>query len=179
MRSCPVVLLLLIGSALGADTAPREIAAARTHYNAAVAAATKPIRDRYLMELESIKRRAMGAKNLELAVAADEEIKALGGTSSSPAAANGAETASFQKRLTNTTWSWVHPGSTITLLPDGKAVVSASTDSYLWEVTNAGKKTAAVKFSGRTAEFTFADDLLSAKATMDGERTWDSKPVTK
>ena len=178
MKATLACSLLFIGTMLkGADPLPGEIAAARARYETEIAIANKPIRDRYLAALDAIKKRAMAYKDLQLAVAADEEIKALGGTgaSSSPSIS---QEGSLKKRLTNSTWTWIHPGSEVAFLSDGKAKIENST-IYSWEVTSSAKRTVEVKWPSRSATFTFSEDLKSAKALMDGERQWDSKPVVK
>jgi len=75
-----IVATLSITLAYAADkpTSP-ELAAARTHYEAALTAATKPVRDKYILELEQLKNRAMTTKNLALAVEIDLELKSVGG----------------------------------------------------------------------------------------------------
>ena len=74
-----------------AADAPPEVIAAKNRHQIAVAAATKPLRDRYVQELQQLKSRAMSMKNLELAVAIDAEIKAAtGGPGSAATPANDA-----------------------------------------------------------------------------------------
>jgi hypothetical protein len=86
-----VVLAAILFSTLvqAAETpVPSEVAAARSRYDKAAAAAIKPLRDRYVAELQQIKNRAMTARNLELAVATDNEIKSMTGASASREAAD-------------------------------------------------------------------------------------------
>ena len=57
---------------------PPELAEARSRYDTAIIAATKPVRERYIQELQQLKTRAMANKNLDLAVAIDQELKTVG-----------------------------------------------------------------------------------------------------
>ncbi len=96
--------------AFAAD-APPELAAARTRYETAIAAANKPIQTRYIQDLQQLKSRAISMKNLDLAVALDAEIKAMAGapTEASPSQTPTAAATSsrdFEKLLLNTVWRW-------------------------------------------------------------------------
>lgn len=70
-------IVLLITLSHAADAPHPDLEAARKRYEASVAAATKPVREKYISELEQLKNRAMAMKNLELAIAIDQELKAL------------------------------------------------------------------------------------------------------
>jgi hypothetical protein len=82
----------------GADVPP-EIAEARKRYEAAMAVALAPVRDRYVQELQQLKSRAMSLKNLDLAIALDNEIKNV-------APLDGNMRLGLEKRLIGTTWLW-------------------------------------------------------------------------
>jgi hypothetical protein len=179
MKAMFVFSLVLMGSTLaGADNAPPEIVAARVRYEAALSAASLPVRTKYLAELEQIKSRALAAKNLQLAVAAEEEIKAL---SAAVATAAGG---SLQGQLINTTWTWGVPGKTVTFLPDGKADVDKNA-VYTWAVVKTTRPVVEVRWvyggEQRSVTFTFSQSLKSAKAVMTGGKgdEWESKPVQK
>ena len=78
MKQLLIVAICLSASfALAADTVPTELVAARTRYDAALALTTKPVREKYIQELQQLKNRALTMKNLELAVAIDQEIKTV------------------------------------------------------------------------------------------------------
>jgi hypothetical protein len=104
--------------AQGVDkSTPTELLEARAHYEAAIAAATKPIRERYLVELEQLKTTAYFTRNFDLAKAVVDEIAAMGDTGTD---ASGSPEDRLKERVINTTWLW-WGGETITFLPDGKA----------------------------------------------------------
>jgi len=70
------MVLAVAGFALASLAAvPAQIVEARTQYESALDAAAKPVKERYVRELEQIKSRAMALKNLELAKEADDQIK--------------------------------------------------------------------------------------------------------
>jgi hypothetical protein len=172
-------LWLLLGAALiAADPPPAEIASARARFQAALSAASLPVRTKYLAELEQIKSRALSSKNLQLAAAAEEEIKALSASVSTP------DGSSIEGRLVNTTWTWSLPNKTVTFLPDGKADVDRFA-TYTWSVAKAAKPVVELRwfYSGenRSVRFTFSQDLKSAKAVMTGAggAEWESKLVKK
>lgn len=71
-----IMFLILLATANAAE--PPEITQARARYNAALAAAAKPVHDKYIQELQQLKSRAFALKRLDLAVAVDNELKALG-----------------------------------------------------------------------------------------------------
>jgi len=78
IKTTIIALIAAASTALSADIPP-EVAAARARYEAALNAASKPVRDRYIQELEQLKARAMSLKNLGLAVAFDQEIALISG----------------------------------------------------------------------------------------------------
>lgn len=173
-------LVLFFGSALmAADTTPAEIVSARARFQAALSAASLPVRTRYLAELEQIKSRALTAKNLPLAMAADEEIKALGASVSTPDGSSGLE-----GKLVNTTWTWGVPNKTVTFHPDGKADVDRFA-TYTWSVEKSTKPVVELRWvyggENRSVKFTFSQDMKRAKAVMTGGGgdEWESKPVPK
>jgi hypothetical protein len=130
-------------------SAPTEVLEARAHYERAIAAATKPIRERYLAELEQLKTTAYDTKNFDLAIAVGQEIALMG---TGTADENLSPEDSVIERLTNTTWVWGQ-GQTITLLPGGKARCSnAAAAAFTWKLSGAappvieGKTADGVKF---------------------------------
>ncbi len=98
-----VIALVSLRTLTYAATPYPELAAARTRYDNAVAEATRPVREKYAAELQQLKNRAMTMKNLELAVAIDQELKSIGagGASlpSTPVATN-----KLSAILPNSTW---------------------------------------------------------------------------
>jgi hypothetical protein len=181
MKAIFIISAILVARMiLAADSPSQEIVSARARYEAALAAAAKPVRGKYLTELQQIKDRALAQKNLKLALAADEEIKALNASVSTP---NGG---SLEERLLNTTWSWNIPKFTVTFLPEGKANVDKNA-IFTWAVAKSSKPVVEVRWfydgENRSAKFTFAQDLKSAKAVLNhGEvevSEWESKPVEK
>ncbi len=105
----------LATSSRGADSTDQpELAAARTRYEAGGSGVTKPLRDKYVQELHQLKSRAMTAKNLELALAVDRELKTLGVSTTGTATSAYDQTYS-RKRLTQllpgTTWVAQQPGA--------------------------------------------------------------------
>ena len=117
-----------------AAEATADLAAAKTRHEMAIAAATKPLKERYAQELQQLKARAMLNKNLELAVAVDAEIKTLAGPQAAPsptAILNNPKLNDFANltiKLLGTPWSWE-------LLPDHqyrklKAGVEGGTGTY-------------------------------------------------
>ena len=71
-----ILVLIVAASCFGADIPP-ELATIKTRHEAAVAVATKPLRERYILELQQLKNRAMLSKNLDLANAVDTELKGI------------------------------------------------------------------------------------------------------
>jgi hypothetical protein len=99
----PIALIsacsILLSTAFAADPPP-EVAAARARYRAAVAAAIKPVRDRYAAELQQLKSRAVTTKNLDLANALDQELQSL----SSEITAEAASAKPLTESLRRTIW---------------------------------------------------------------------------
>lgn len=90
--------------AQGVDkSTPTELLEARAHYEAAIAAATKPIRERYLVELEQLKTTAYFTRNFDLAKAVVDEIVAMGDTGTD---GTGSPEDRLKERVINTTWLW-------------------------------------------------------------------------
>ncbi len=128
------ILLSLVGLAapLPAADTPPEIVAARKRYDAATALAMKPVRDRYLQELQQLKDRALSLKNLELATALDAEIKAVtpvGAITPSDTAAD------WENRLIGTSWLW-NKDKTITFQANGS--VTPRFGAMKWKFTEPG-----------------------------------------
>ena len=138
MKTIPTAIAILsfASVSLAADTPlPPELVAARARYDAAVAAAMKPVRDKYIAEIQQIKSRALFDKNAKLAVAIDEELKSMTG-------------GSLKQALANSTWLWWET-ETITFLNNGKARWSRDgKDSFTWKVSNDDER----KIVGETAK---------------------------
>ena len=75
-RIFALTLFAFASAAASTDVSP-ELTDARKRYDAGLAAATKPIRDRYIQELQQLKSRALSLKKLDVALAIDAEIKAV------------------------------------------------------------------------------------------------------
>lgn len=89
----------------------------------------------------------------------------------------------FRADVCRTPWTWVN-ASKITFEPGGSATIDADKGTrYRWKVKSSETRIVEVEwtFGGnkRNAVFTFAEDMKSAKAIMDGKREWESKPVGK
>ena len=155
--TCAVLALL---SAANAADAPPEILAARTRYEAALATASKPVRDKYVQELQQLKNRAMSMKNLELAVAIDQELKTMGAaaspTSSGPAAKP------LVDFLAGTTW--------IAQKATKWKLIEFTSDGQLVRIPPQGKTQRSTYEAGKdadTVEFTWGD---GSKATLTFKR---------
>ncbi len=89
----------------------------------------------------------------------------------------------FRAAICRTPWTWVN-SSNVTFNQSGKATVSAdSATGYKWKIKSSENRIVEITWTYAGAErnvvFTFAEDLKSAKAIMDGKREWQSTPVTK
>ena len=125
---------------------PVELLEARAHYEEAIAIVTRPIRERYIEELEQLQNTAYGTKNFDLAKAVARELEAMGSGTGSKAIESPVD--SITDRLINTTWVW-QSGETITLIEGGKARWSNTGAAvFTWKVTGA---TPAV-IEGKTSE---------------------------
>ena len=101
MKLTAIAAASLITLAYAADNPPPELAAAQTRYEKALADASRPVREKYMAELQQLKNRAMTMKNLELANAIDQELKTIGAAG---AASHGAATSKLSAILPNSTW---------------------------------------------------------------------------
>jgi hypothetical protein len=133
MKPC-LILLMAISPFHGLlAEPPAEITAAKARYETALAAAGKPVRERYLQELQQIKNRAMASKNLELAVAVDAEIKLF-----VPVAAAAAPKAAEAKgTLSGTRWEYPRSGLPkemcwVEFRPDGLVVRGWAAEGEVW-----------------------------------------------
>ena len=152
-------LLLFVTVASAVDTPPPELVAAHTRYDTAVTTAIKPIRERYVLELQQLKSRAMSLKQLDLAVAIDEEIKTLGDT-------NSTGTATLKARLSesDTKWTWED-------FQGGTSVIHFTKDGKFhhpgfggtWKVT--APKTVIIETSIGKATVKFNDDFTTYQGT--------------
>lgn len=89
----------------------------------------------------------------------------------------------FRADICRTPWTWVN-SSKISFEPGGRASIDADpATKYAWKVKSAEQRIVEVEwtYSGakRNAVFTFAEDMKSAKAVMDGKREWKSEAVAK
>ena len=161
MKGTLACILIVVGhlSAIG-EAPPAELAAAHARYEAAVAVATKPLKERYLEELKRMKEKALFDRKADLAVAIDTEIKVLGG-----APVTGAD---LRGRLTNTTWKWWDT-ETITFLPENKIRWSHDqTQLWTWKVTDPAKRIIEGNCSKGTFRLQVGDDLKSGKLSEGG-----------
>lgn len=127
-----VLSLAVAAGACAAGETPPEIVAARKRYEAAAALAMKPLREKYLQELQQIKNRALSLKNLDLAVAVDNEMKTVepaGPISRSDTVAD------WENRLIGTSWVW-DKGKTITFQENGS--VTPRFGMMQWKFTAPG-----------------------------------------
>jgi len=121
---------LLASLSFGAEAPPPEVVWSRARYEAALAAAAKPVKDKYISELQQLKNRAMSLKNLELAVAIDQELKAIGAQPATDATAAADTIAGFEHRLIGTKWTW-NGTFPIEFEPNGKSTGKGLT----WKTT--------------------------------------------
>lgn len=169
-----LLLLALVSpfSQLVAADASHDLTEARKRYDDAVAAATKPARERYLQELLALKTRAMALKDLDLAAAVDKEIKSLGVASDLVG-----DKSDFKSQILNTTWTWVHSWEHMTFREKGVAVIGSDA-GYKWHVTNPTERVIEGTFGhNRTFKFTFSADFKTAKGVVDGSSKFDSTLV--
>ncbi len=116
---------------------PAQLMEARARYEEEIAAAIKPIRDRYLKELERLETTAYYARDFDLACAVTREIASMGGTGGAAVEGNGSPEDNIKARLVNTAWIW-RGGETITFLADGKARWShTGAEAFTWKVAAA------------------------------------------
>jgi len=103
MKLTAIAAASLITLAHTAENPHPELAAARTRYEKALADAMRPVREKYLAELQQLKNRAMMMKNLELANAIDQELKTIGAAGAAPHGAP-MSTTKLSAILPNSTW---------------------------------------------------------------------------
>ena len=114
---------------------PVELLEARAHYEEAIAIVARPIRERYIEELEQLQNTAYTTKNFDLAKAVARELESMG--SGTMSKTNETPVDTITDRLINTTWVW-QSGQTITLLDGGKARWSNTGAAvFTWKVTGA------------------------------------------
>ena len=82
------------------DVLPAEVAAARTRYEADLDASAKPIRQRYVSQLEAFKRSAMLRNDLKTAAAIDTEMKRVDPQTATVAGRD------LRRQLRGTSWQW-------------------------------------------------------------------------
>lgn len=136
----------------------KELQSVRESYEASVATATKPLKDRYIQQLEQMKRGAMSSKNLRLAAELDQEIKRLSG----PPAATAVKTADDLTRyLAGTTWSWGRSigsaDSRLSFKADGTCAIN-NDPPVRWIATGGSalklENGTVIKFSGNNKAYT-------------------------
>lgn len=93
----------LAAALISAEPQNKELAEARARYETALATAAQPVRDRYLKDLEQMKSRALGLKNLPLALEIEQEIKRI----APPPPLTEIRTAQdLERYLSDSEWSW-------------------------------------------------------------------------
>jgi len=161
LKAVIAVAVLASASPRGAESAvPPELSAARAKYAAALEAAQTPVRARYASDLQAIKARALAARNLELAVAVDEELKTV--------SAGGAVQQTLRERLIDTTWVWWQ-SETVTFLRNGKLRWSIDENEvWTWQVTDQSKRIVEGRnVRGVTYRFVFDEDLKAGTLVQD------------
>jgi hypothetical protein len=123
------------GLGQGRDATPTELLEARAHYEEAMREAARPIRERYIEELEQLETTAYYTKDFDLAKAAGREIESMGGAGLSATDWMVSPEEFIRKRLVNTTWVWGR-GETITFLADG-GVRWSGKGAGRWKVASA------------------------------------------
>lgn len=156
----------LIALTCAADSYHAELDAARTRYETALSAATKPVREKYAAELQQLKNRAMTMKNLELAVAIDQEIKTIGvAVPSSPGTS--VATSKLSAVLPNSTWTPENGAgfyTSISFTADGAMIRkpksgTASRDAY--EMEKDGDTVSFKRADGVTVRLRFSSNRRS------------------
>jgi hypothetical protein len=89
----------------------------------------------------------------------------------------------FRADICRTPWTWVNSAK-VTFHPGGKASVDAdAATKYTWSVKSSENRIVEVEWiyagNKRNAILTFAEDMKSAKAVIDGKKEWESKPIPK
>jgi hypothetical protein len=117
------------------NSTPTEVLEARAHYEEAMAVVAKPIRERYLAELEQLENTAYRTRNFDLAKAVTQEISLMETATAGDDAMSPEDR--IMARMINTTWVW-GSGQTLTFLAGGKARWSVdSAARFTWKVTGA------------------------------------------
>jgi hypothetical protein len=115
------------------SSTPTQLLEARAHYEEALAIVARPLRERYIEELEQLQNTAYSTKNFDLAKAVARELEAMGSGTGSKAIQSPKDF--VRDQLIHTTWVWAS-GETITFLEGGKAKWSnTGTAAFTWEVT--------------------------------------------
>ncbi|MDP1587639.1 MAG: hypothetical protein Q8M07_07860 [Prosthecobacter sp.] len=153
-----LVTVCLVSEHAWAQTAPKELEAARARFDAAMAVATTPVRDRYVQELEQMKNRAISQKNLGLAVEIDKEIKLV---AAAPASSSVKTSADLERYLGDTSWTWgtseKSAGSILTFRKDGMCSVNKDTPVRWAAVDDSTVKLdngTVIKFSSNNKSYT-------------------------
>jgi len=161
------------------NSTPAELLDARARYEAAVADAVKPIRERYIEELEQLRATAFATKNADLAFAVGNEIASLGGKENGLADLDGVgyADASLKEDLINTTWVW-YASQTITLLPDGMARWSGNhNEAFTWKIVGTNPATIEGKaWNGNKYRMTLDPGMRTGKVT---EGTLAARPTSQ
>ncbi len=164
MTAACIVAVAMTGGAAGED---KELAALRTRYQAAVESATTPLRNKYLVELEEMKKRALERKDLDAAVKVDEEIKLIK-PAPQPGQIRSAD--DLSRYLADSTWSWGRSESDavsrLTFRRDGTCVINKDAPvswSVVDEKTVKMGDSSMLKFNANHQRFT-ADTPLGKRA---------------
>lgn len=151
-HSAVLLILVLVTSTNAAE--PSELTDARARYKAELAAADKPVLDRYIRDLQQLKNRALALKKLDDAVALDNELKSLGITTTALASdlpkTSGAQP--LTGMLPGTKWSVKDPKQrwrTIEFTSDSKLVLIDANGPV------GGKRDYEISKDGTTVEFKF------------------------
>ena len=175
-----IFIIVTVPCGLAADPQQLELDTIRTRYQAAVAAATKPLREQYTKDLQALKERAMQLKNLDAAVAIDREIKVISGEAPLARSTEGryitptegrhiTSNAATTATLTGTEWTWetkAKKPATIRFASDGKFKSELFQGTYT--LTFYPATTVAMTYGSYTATLTFDPTMNSYKGV---ERT--------
>ena len=147
----------------GSIAQDKELEAVRARHQAAVEAATAPLRAKYLADLEELKKRALEMKDLDAAVIIDEEIKLIKPVPRSGEIRTASDLAVY---LNDTTWSWGKSEreavSRLTFRKDGTCVINRDAP-VPWSVVD--EKT--VKMGGNTVlKFNASHQRFSAETPL-------------
>lgn len=159
----PLALVVaLTGSLCAQETLPPEVATARTRFEADLEASAKPVRQRYVSQLEAFKRSATLRNDLKSAVAIDAEIKRV------EPQAGAAAGHDLRRQLKGTSWQW-NPRLILHFEGD-----TATTGIWTADVKYAGGQAILTlrppaNLAGKSAPFDFDEQMqIGSGADFDG-----------